>query len=43
MMCILIYKISQNVALDGSPHLLTYVLPSQEDIPPQTTFLDPQD
>ena len=42
-MCILINRISQNVALHGRPHLLTFALLSREGIPPWTTFLDLHD
>ena len=42
-MCILINRISQNVALHGRPHLLTFALLSRGGIPPWTTFLDLHD
>ena len=42
-MCILINRISYNVALDGRPHLRTSALLSRGGIPPWTTFLNSYD
>ena len=42
-MCIIINRISRNIALDGIPHLRTFALLSWEGISPWTIFLDSYD
>ena len=43
MMCIIINRISWNIALDGKPYLQASALLSQGGNPPRTAFLDSYD